>query len=214
MAEMQISRVAELLFEQAPMCKFTRTIAELDSVLNRICQGRCTLNWDCDDVASFDMPGTRILLSFGDSPYPGYACRLVVSVGPSEIAVLPGQALIEHAALCDRLVTRMQTRCAAADLRWYTIKGVVSADVVDWLVQQPSPPRPRTSIFNHLPDGEAAELHALRRAMYPFSLQGGIPAIAHLVAQNTAELAATLAAVPQAAAQYAADLYRSALHHA
>lgn len=214
MAEMQSSRVAELLFAQAPVCDFTRTIAELDGVLSRICQGRCTLTWDCDDVASFDMPGTRILLCFGDSPYPGYACRLVVSVGPSGLAVLPDQTLLAHEALCDRIVARMQSRCAAADLRWHSIKGIVSADEVDLLAQEVKSPRPRTSIFNHQPGGEPPELQALRKAMHPYGLHEGLPAVAQRVAQNTAELAATLASLPQSAAQYAADLYRSALHHA
>lgn len=214
MAGVQNSRVAELLFVQAPVCEFTRTIAELDGVLSRICQGQCRLSWDCDDVASFDMPGTRILLSFGDSPYPGYACRLVVSVGPSTVAMLSDQSLIVHAALCSRIVARMQARCVAAEVRWHDLKGVVSADEVDRLAQQAAPARPRTSIFNHQPDSEPPELRALRHAMHPYSLRGGIPEAAHRVAQNTAELAASLASLPQAAAQYAADLYRSALHHA
>ncbi|KAF0174051.1 MAG: Uncharacterized protein FD162_1286 [Rhodobacteraceae bacterium] len=214
MAEVQNSRVAELLFSQAPVCDFTRTIAELDSILSRIYQGRCKLNWDCDDVASFDMPGTRILLSFGDSPYPGFACRLVVSVGPSGLAVLQDQSLIVHAALCSRIVTRMQARCVAAELRWHDVKGVVTADEVDRLAQQARPPRPRTSIFNHQPVGQMTELQVLRRAMHRYSLHGGLPAVAHRLAQNTAGLAAGLASLPQSAAQYAADLYRSALHNA
>lgn len=214
MAEVQNSRVAELLFAQAPVCDFTRTIGELDGILSRIYQGRCKLTWDCDDVASFDMPGTRILLSFGDSPYPGFACRLVVSVGPSGLAVPEDQSLIVHAAVCSRIVTRMQARCVAAELRWHDVRGVVTADEVDRLAQQARAPKPRTNIFNHQPGGQATELQALRKAMHPYSLHGGLPGVARRMAQNTAGLTAGLASLPQSAAQYAADLYRSVLHSA
>lgn len=209
MAELHSSHVAELLFTEMPRCDFARTIAEMDALLTRICGDQCRLGWDHDDVASFDMPGTRILLSYSDAAHLGFVARLVLSVGPSEIAARPGQSVMVHAALCRRIASRLQDRCAPNELRWRTIPGVVVADDIDQLAEVPVSPPPRVNIFQHCPQGlqpaslHSAELQPLRNALRPRHFATDLPAA-------SARLAATVAQLPIAAAQYAAALYRSA----
>ena len=110
MAELQNSRVAELLFTELPLCDFARTISEIAALLTRICGDQCKISWDYDDVASFDMPGTRILLSYSDSPYQKFTARLVLSVGPSGVSPLAGQSVMVHTALCAKMVARLHHR--------------------------------------------------------------------------------------------------------
>lgn len=216
MTKLQISRVAELLFIETPICDFARTITDLDALLTRICGDECKLTWDCDDVASFDMPGTRILLNFSDSPYATYEARMVLSVGPSDIPARPGLSPITHEALCNRLVARLQSRCEPTDLRWHDIAGVVTADDVDQIATASPPARPRVSIFGHRPNAPRktaampSELAGLRTALHPYGLRADLPAASSRLAHQTVELAASLATIPFAAAHFAATLYRAA----
>lgn len=218
MAQIETSRVAEMLFLEVPLCDFSRTISDLDTVITRISGAAPRLTWDCDDVASFDMPGTRILLSLSDSPYPGYNSRLVISVGPSPIALQEGQGLMVHAALCSRLVSRLKERCAPEDIRWSDVSGIVTADEVDLLAEgmtcpDESPRRP--GIFNpaaSYPRRNPAELRNLREALHPYGIGADLPATTARFARHTIELALIAAILPMTAVHFAAALYRSALH--
>lgn len=212
----KLSRLAELLFATAPLCDFARTVAELESVLTRICGTAPHLTWDCDDIASFDMPGVRILLSHSESPYPGFATRLVVSVGPSPLAPRPGQAPLVHAAICARLVSRLEERCSPAEIRYSNVRGVVTAETIDLLSEGRTPEdrRPeRPGIFTPSigtdEDGQIA-LRNLRAALHPYGPGADFPAAWTRVANNMVDLAAAMAILPATALQFASTWYRTA----
>lgn len=212
MAELQNSRVAELLFAELPQCDFARTISEIGTLLTRICGDQCKINWDYDDIASFDMPGTRILLSYSDSPYEEFIARLVLSVGPSNITPVAGQSVMVHTALCAKMVTRLQQRCPPDQVRWRNIKGIVSAEEIDKLVETPSAtPDPnekaQPNIFNPQLNAQcSAELQPLRKALRPYSYDADFPDTAYRLAHQTIELANTIVHLPFAAAHYANDI--------
>lgn len=211
-----VSRVAELLFVEDPLWDFARTISDLEAALNRICGQQPRLQWDCDDVASFDMPGIRILLSQAESPYPGFAARLVVSVGPSPIAPLPDRGTMVHASVCVRLVNRLRERFFPDDLRWNDILGVVTAEDVDLLAEgltRRETRQKRPEIFT--PDiGTSADcdaaLRSLRTALHPYSPRADLPAAWTRAANSAVDLAAAMAVLPATAMHFAANWYRMA----
>lgn len=215
MAEIETSRVAEMLFVEMPLCDFSRTISELDQLLTRISGQAPRLTWDCDDVASFDMPGTRILLSLSESPYAGFAGRLVVSVGPSPIAPRPEHQLMVHTTLCSRLVSRLKERCEPSALIWSDIKGVVGADEVDMLAEgiacpKAIPRRPGFFTPGQRTDGdEARQMKALREALHPRGVRGSLRAVSGRVSQQAVNMAMVMAILPLTAAQLAAAIYRA-----
>lgn len=219
MTQVETSRVAEMLFQDMPLCDFSRTISELNTVLTRICGHAPRLNWDCDDIASFDMPGTRILLSFSESPYAGFAARLVISVGPSPLAKIEGQGAMVHTALCSRLVNRLKERCEPQDIRWSDVRGIVTADEVDLLADglandmaEPDLCKRRPGIFSpgaSYPMPSAEELSALRAALHPKGL-GSLFSTG--LNRHAVQVAVTVALLPMTAVQLAAMLVRSGLH--
>jgi hypothetical protein len=216
MAELQNSRIAELLFTELPLCDFARTISEIAALLTRICGDQCKISWDYDDVASFDMPGTRILLSYSDSPYQKFTARLVLSVGPSGVSPLAGQSVMVHTALCAKMVARLQQRCAPDEVRWRNITGVVTAEEIDKLVE--APPSKATAHKKHQPNicnphqssQHSAELHPLRQALRPHGFGADLPDAAFRLASQTIDLASSVVLLPFAAVHYASSLfYRS-----
>ncbi len=219
MAELQSSRVAELLFTELPQCDFARTISEIGALLTRICGDQCKINWDYDDVASFDMPGTRILISYSDSPYQEFIARLVLSVGPSGVSPVAGQSVMVHTALCSKMVARLQQRCAPDEVRWRNIVGVVTAEEIDKLVEIPASEaapkaKPQPNIFNaHLNTQHSTELRALRTALHPYAFGADLPDAAFRLASQTIELASSVVHLPFAAAHYATALYHRAQQH-
>lgn len=213
----QMSRVAELLFLDAPLGDFARMVGELELVLQRHSDEKPRLSWDCDDVASFDLPGLRILLSQSESPYPGYAHRMVVSVGPSRTAAPQDQVPMVYASICAKLTTRLKHRLRPDELRWSEISGVVTAEDVDTLatgLTEREALRRRPGIFTPRiggsPEAEPA-LDAVRAALCPQRSAPGQPrgwgkAVNHLMS-----LAAVTALFPVAVLHYAASFYRIAL---
>lgn len=168
--EIQFSTIAELLFLQDPKLNFARLVADLDAVLARFHDKDRELTWDCEDLASFDMPGTRIVLATADAPRPGIAGSLTLSVGPSHLPArlnahpLRHHAAVRHEALCSKLVERLQGRLNPDAVYWHEWAHPVTAEVIDSLAyaqpkssQRAEPDHP---IFTLLDDGENEAISA------------------------------------------------------
>lgn len=133
----EFSIIAQLVFASDPNIILSNLVQELDAVLQRINCIERHLSWDHDDVAIFDMPGTRIILALISAPRAGVAKSLTVSVGPS---ALKGEALpkLNHANLCTRLVERLQVRLGADGIIWHDSSELVEPDLIDALSAQPT----------------------------------------------------------------------------
>lgn len=136
--DIQFSTIAELLFLQSPNLNFARLVADLDAVLARFHDKDRQLTWDCEDLATFDMPGTRIVLATADAPRPGVAASLTLSVGPSHLPARPRHSgrrppAVRHEALCSRLVERVQARLNPDAVFWHEWALPVTAEVIDSL---------------------------------------------------------------------------------
>lgn len=165
----QFSTIAELLFLQAPPMNFARLVGDLDAVLARVQQTDRTLTWDCEDIASFNMPGTRIVLATSENPRPGAAASLTISVGPSHLAADDSDSpdlgtMSRHAAFCSRLVERVHPRLHADAIFWHQYEGLVDADLLDRLAYAPPVRREPAArlhpVFDLLDDHNVAAVYA------------------------------------------------------
>jgi hypothetical protein len=133
MANAKTSTIAELLFSSPIETNFARMVGELDSLLERSQSLPRVLNWDYEDLATFDLPGVRFVLSLIEDTEVGTHPSLMISVGPSPIAATPGQTVPDFAAVCVRLVERIQGRFNLAAILWHQFDGVVTPDLLDAL---------------------------------------------------------------------------------
>lgn len=137
--DIQFSTIAELLFLQSPNLNFARLVADLDAVLARFHDKDRQLTWDCEDLASFDMPGTRIVLATAEKPRPGISASLTLSVGPSHLPprlnAIPRRRhpAVRHEALCSKLVERVQARLNPDAVFWHEWAHPVTSEVIDSL---------------------------------------------------------------------------------
>ena len=132
MAHIGHSTIAQLLFADQNTLDFARIVSELDAGLSRMRGGDVRIAWDCDDLVSFDLPDTRILLAWAEvGPHRIGGC-LTVSVGPNPATTCPSDKN-EYDLLCSRLVDRVLTRFDPAAVLWCQLEGAVDADVVDEL---------------------------------------------------------------------------------
>ena len=134
----QFSTIAELVFVAPPTLNFARLVGALDTVLARFSGPDRSLTWDCEDLASFDMPGTRIVLALAEQPRRGVAASLTISVGPSALPA-PGIRPVRHAALCSKLVERVQARLGADAVFWHESSDPVGSDLIDQINASPMP---------------------------------------------------------------------------
>lgn len=148
----QLSTIAELVFVAPPTVNFARLVGTLDAVLARFSGPQRSLTWDCEDLASFDMPGTRIILALADHPRRGIAASLTISVGPSALPAPSGQP-VRHAALCSKLVERVQARLGADAVFWHESAAPVEADLIDHINANPTP------LPNQSPDQSTDQNH-------------------------------------------------------
>lgn len=165
----QFSTIAELLFLQAPPMNFARLVGDLDAVLARVHQTDRILTWDCEDIASFDMPGTRIVLATSENPRPGVAASLTISVGPSHLP--PARidcdelgTMSRHAEFCSKLVERVHPRLHADAIFWHQCAGPVEADLIDHLAYSaPADAEPEAkhhTVFDQLDDHNIDAVYA------------------------------------------------------
>ncbi len=181
--DIQFSTIAELLFLQSPNLNFARLVADLDAVLARFHDKDRQLTWDCEDLASFDMPGTRIVLATAETPRVGVAASLTLSVGPSHLPPRLNAApkrrhpAVRHEALCSRLVERVQARLNPDAVFWHECDHPVTAEVIDSLAyakpkssQRADPDHP---IFTLLDEGNVDAVY--QRGFQPSNDRPHIP---------------------------------------
>lgn len=127
-----LSTIAQLLYPVEKALDFARIVAELETVLSRLRGNAMRITWDCDDLVTFDMPESRILLAFAELTSETLAGCLTVSVGPAPDCDLVTDE--EHDLLCSRLVERIQNRFFPAAVIWHQVQGAIGADLVDDLI--------------------------------------------------------------------------------
>lgn len=164
------SIIAELVFVAKPQINFARLVGDLDAVLARFQGPDRHLTWDCEDVAIFDMPGTRIALACNEAPQSGVAASLMISVGPTPLptqlnARKPLQRKgVSHEALCSKLVERVQARLAPDAVFWHQCATPVTADLIDELSnvlpELSHRPDPQHPIFQSVDGHNVEELYA------------------------------------------------------
>ena len=133
MASPDLSTIAQLLYPDLQALDFARIVAELDAVLQRMRGNEVEITWDCDDLVTFDVPETRILLAWSETDKRGVGGCLTVSVGPNPAAPVR-LSKADHDVMCSRLVERIQGRFAPAGVLWRQVAGPVGSDYVDGLI--------------------------------------------------------------------------------
>jgi hypothetical protein len=130
------STIAQMLYSNEKAVDFARTVVELETVLTKLRGDALSVEWDCDDVVCFDTSETRILLAIAKYGRAGQEACLTIAVGP--VRPHPGPAseeLVNHQALCSRMVERIQRRNPPNAILWREIEGKVDADVSDEFVE-------------------------------------------------------------------------------
>lgn len=129
MSDLGLSTIAQLLFLTERSINFARIVAELETVLARLQPRNVHLAWDCDDFVCFDIPGTRIQLSWSEVERRGYRGCLSIAVGPGERA-----SRGYHEDMCSRLVDRIQSRFDPVAVLWCQAEGAIGSEVIDDLL--------------------------------------------------------------------------------
>lgn len=145
--------ICQLVCAAETQVNFARLVGDLDSVLHRFASCPVNLTWDCEDIALFDMPGTRILLGWNEGiGLNGHSC-LTISVGPSPITAVAGQ-FPAHDTMCVQLAERVQRRIPHEAVLWHHIPGVATSETLDELVD--ALPRLTTPEIGEMLNEEAA----------------------------------------------------------
>lgn len=145
-----------LLYADDPRLDFAGYVDNLELVLRQSTYDRFDLRWTKDDFVAFDIDGNRIVLGYADlaaqSPAPGpgtpagYACALVLSVGPGQRGEGAHMLADNGRSLCDQVIEHIQSRHGADLILWTEIEGVFTAEHFDSLVDTALTMRPAEAL--------------------------------------------------------------------
>lgn len=133
MASSCVSSISQLLCSESLPVTFAHLIREVDALLEQFSASAFKISWNSDQVATFDQPGTRVLLGWTEHPGHGLCGVLTLSVGPSPVLGKPVMRP-DHEALAAHLTALMQSRLAAEDCLTHRMACVMTADWVDLLI--------------------------------------------------------------------------------
>ena len=129
----QVGTIAQLVYADKQPLNFARLVAELHSILARLHGTDLSFEWDCEDIAFFDLPATRIALGWDDRPGKGYSACMTVSVGPLP-NISARSASGEHEEMCSRMVERLHKRYPALSILWHQTEEQLTSDLLDRLI--------------------------------------------------------------------------------
>lgn len=151
MCDQPKSTIAQILFTDNSDLNFAHVVGELDRSLDGAIGQEHSLTWDCDDVAVFDLVGTRIVLSLADTrgisvPDPVYSACLTISVGtvPGMNEVTPLSR--RHEGLCSVIADRVRSYYAAEAILWQELPLSMTPEMIDELVDELPSPASRSAV--------------------------------------------------------------------
>ena len=126
--------VAQLVYAHKHQLEFAGIVGDLHALLVRFLGPDLIFEWDCDDIALFDLPTTRIALGWDVRPGKGYGACLTVSVGGvTKLPLTPFSSA--HQEMCSRLVERLHRQFPALAILWHQTDEYLTADLIDRLVE-------------------------------------------------------------------------------
>lgn len=134
MSKGNLGTIGQLLCASTTQVNFARLVNDLGNVLGRFGDAAPLVTWDCDDIAIFDMPGTRILLGWTDDLGPEKMGCLSVAVCPSHLPATSGQVL-GYEAICVKLIGRVQEKLQPIAVFWHQVEGIITAADIDARVE-------------------------------------------------------------------------------
>lgn len=134
MSKGNLGTIGQLLCASTTQVNFARLVNDLGNVLGRFGDAAPVVTWDCDDIAIFDMPGTRILLGWSDGLGPEKMGCLSVAVCPSHLPATSGQVL-GYEAICVKLIGRVQEKLQPIAVFWHQVEGIITAADIDARVE-------------------------------------------------------------------------------
>ena len=195
MPQSQLGTIAQLVYADTQPLNFAKVVGDLHSILTRFRGSELRFEWECEDIAFFDLSDVRIGLGWDDQPGKGYSACLTVSVGPlPTIPPQPGHNA--HEEMCSRLVERLQGRFPATAILWHQTEEHLTGDLIDRLVEE-LPPLMQLFPFQE-PDW-VADAMARQSPGRAVALRGAETATAAVVTtapQSVAQPAAALAEKP------------------
>ena len=129
--------IAQLLYAQKHQLNFAQIVGDLHALLMLFAGPHLIFEWDCDDIALFDLSSTRIALGWDTNPGKGYSACLTVSVGSATEPTSP-PFNNGHEEMCSRLVERLHKEFPALTILWHQTNEHLTADLIDRLVEEPS----------------------------------------------------------------------------
>ena len=138
MSTPQLGTVAQLVYADKQPLNFARLVGDLHSILVQVYGPEVSFEWDCEDIAFFDLPAARIALGWDDRPGKGYSACMTVSVG-----TLPGISLSlangGYEEMCSRIVERVHGLFPALAILWHQTEEQLTSDLLDRLIDELPP---------------------------------------------------------------------------
>ena len=130
--------IAQLVYVEKHHLHFAGIVSDLHALLVRFMGPDLIFDWDCDDIASFDLPTTRIALGWDVRPGKGYSACLTVSVcSVTKFPLTPFGS--GHQEMCSRLVERLHRQFPALAILWHQTDEYLTADLIDRMVEELPP---------------------------------------------------------------------------
>lgn len=134
----QFGTIAQLVYADKQPLNFARLVGDLHAILTQLYGPELTFEWDCEDIAFFDLPATRIALGWDEKPGKGYSACMTVSVGalPNTQPLLASPG---HEDICSRIVEQLHSRFPALAILWHQTEEQLNSDLLDRLVDDLPP---------------------------------------------------------------------------
>jgi hypothetical protein len=129
------STLAQLLFSTPPCISFSDVVDELETVLSRYPATTRALSREGEDVAIFDLDGSRVVLGFADRLEGQHAACITVSVGTGpDDAAAPGPLADRRTSLCRKIADRLSSRYPYDAVVWHETLSPVTPDLIDRMI--------------------------------------------------------------------------------
>jgi len=125
-----------LLFNTPPRIRFSDVVDELETVLSHYPATTRALSREGDDMAIFDLDGSRVVLGFADTLDGRHAACITVSVGTGPDGdAAAGPLADRRTSLCRKIAGRLSSRYPYDAVIWHETASPVTPDLINRMIE-------------------------------------------------------------------------------
>lgn len=133
MSAVSARHITQLLYRSTPPLNFAHLVGGLGSICTQLGVADPKVTWDCDDIATLDLVGGRLMIGFSDALAGPFSACITVASSETDLADSAAAPPAGVAMLCEGILLKLEQSFPSDERRNPSLDSDLTPDLIDQL---------------------------------------------------------------------------------